>query len=213
MKKHLNSTFEFDLQLFADGDDGNNSEVNEETSEAPEVHEKKSVKTYTDEEVNAIVASKLARERDKQEKARKEAEEAEKFKNMNEQQKLDARIKKMEKELSEYKQRETESRMTTVAREAMSEAGVNVPDSILKSLIATKAEETKANVDAFIKIFNDAVTSQVASKLHTEDPKKGTRPASSLTREQILSTKDTLQRQKLMSENPDLFPELSGLYN
>lgn len=128
---------------------------------------------------------------------------------MTEQQKVEARIQKMEKELANYKQRENESQMTTVAREAMSEAGVSVPDSILRSLIAQKAEDTKANVDGFIKVFNEAVNRQVSARLHHEEPRTGlTRPAAGLTRQQIMETKDPIVRQKLIAENADLFPEL-----
>lgn len=176
---------------------------------APETPATEPERKYTDADVDAIIKERLTREREKQERERKEAQEAEKFKAMTQQQKVEARIQKMEKELAGYKQRETESQMTTVAREAMNEAGISVPDSILKHLIAQKAEDTKTNVDGFIKAFNEAVGKQVASKLTRNEPKVGlSRPGAELTRKQIMETKDPLTRQKLIAENPDLFPEL-----
>lgn len=195
------------LQLFAE----DTADIStDQTADTPEVTSEpdKQVRTYSDDDVDRIVQERLARERAKIQKEQADAAEAERFKKMNEQQKIEARMQKLEAQLNDYKRRETETQMMTVAREAITSAGVNVTDTILKALVSDKAEATKANVDSFLSAFKEAVDKQVAAKLTHAEPKKGSRPAAGLTRSQILETKDRATRQKLIAENPDLFPEM-----
>jgi hypothetical protein len=87
----------------------------------------------------------------------------------------------------------------------LSDDGVNVPDELLSVMVTMDAEETKAAVDGFVKVFKEAVENAVKERLRGEPPRKGTGGASAMTKEQILAIKEPELRQKKMLENRHLF--------
>ena len=70
-------------------------------------------KKYTDDDVDRIVKSRIARER---EQAKKEKEEAEKLAEMNATQKAEYERDQLKKEIAELKRKDALSEMTKVAR-------------------------------------------------------------------------------------------------
>jgi hypothetical protein len=95
--------------------------------------------------------------------------------------------------------------MTKTARNMLKDVNLSVPDELLAVMVTTDANETKAAVDAFAKMFKDAVEDAVKERLKGAPPKKGSAGGSAMTKEQIMAIKDPELRQKKMLENRELF--------
>ena len=197
----------FNLQLFTDGDAPEGGEGNNDGN-APEGGEgnndgEKNTKKYSDEDVNKIIAKKFAEWEKKQEKKTKENQEAERLKNMSEQEKRDHEFKELQDKIANYEKQEALGKMTKVARSILSEQEINVNDELLSNLVTEDADTTKTNVENFAKMFKAAVQKEVAAKLRHEPPKKGS--GAKLTKEDILKVQNRAERQKLIKEHMSLF--------
>lgn len=199
----------FNLQLFAedgtdggddgsdDGDDGSDDDDDDKGGE-PE-------KKYTDADIDKIVKERLARERKAAEKKARQQAEAEKLKNMTAAEKRDAEFEEMKARLATLEAEKNQASMLSTASDILKDAGIVVSSKLVGHLIAETADETKANVDEFVKLYNDAVNKGVkaAMKASGSNPKKS--GASTLTREEIMKVKNPVERQKLIKDNMQLF--------
>ena len=199
----------FNLQLFAedgtdggddgsdDGDDGSD-DGDDDRSDEPE-------KKYTDADIDKIVKERLARERKAAEKKARQQAEAEKLKNMTAAEKRDAEFEQMKARLASLEAEKNQAEMLSTASDILKDAGINVSSKLVGHLIAETADETKANVDEFVKLYNDAVNKGIktAMKAAGSNPKKG--GTSTLTKEDIMKVKNSAERQKLINENMHLF--------
>ena len=200
----------YNLQLFADesqhepaknptdplakGEPDGTQESNEE--KAGEAQKK----LYTDEDVDKLINRKFA---EWQAKKDQEINEAQKLAEMNEQQKAEYKLDKLQKELDEYKNRETLSEMAKTARSILSEQNINIPDELVSVLVTTDADTTSENVKAFAKAFQSAVSQAVDSKISHREPRTG--GSKTVTKNDIMAIKDTATRQKAIAENIELF--------
>lgn len=203
------------LQLFADESvetsqndvnktiDNKEQEQGQENEKAPTAKLKNPDEPkYTDKDVDEILNRKLAKWKEKQQKA---VDEAKKLSAMNAQQKAEYERDKLQKELDEYKRRASLAEMSKTARKMLSESGITIPDELLSMMVTTDAEQTKAAIDGFTKVFTESVESAVKEKLRGETPRKGSGGAATMTKEQIMAIKDPELRQKKMLENKELF--------
>lgn len=160
-------------------------------------------KLFTQADVDRVVQERLARER--KEQAEKQAEAA-KLAAMNEKEKRDYELKKLQEELAGYKAREIRAAMTKEARSMLTGKGLSdISDELVACLVVeSDAEATKKNVENFSTMFTAAVDEAVKAKLRGKTPERGSTP-SSLTQEQILAVKDRRERQRLIRENMNLF--------
>ena len=131
--------------------------------------------------------------------------EAEKLAKMTNEEKAAYRISQMEKELNAFKEKDTLAEMAKTARKMLAEDEINIPDELLSHLVSTDAEDTKNTVQAFARLFKDAVQDAVKDKLKGNPPKRGTGGRGNVTREQILAIKDPSERQRMIAEHIDLF--------
>lgn len=131
--------------------------------------------------------------------------EAEKLAKMTNEEKAAYRMSQMEKELNAFKEKDTLAEMSKTARKMLSEEDINIPDELLSHLVSTDAEDTKNTVQAFVKLFKDAVQDAVKDKLKGNPPKRGTGGKGTVTREQILAIKNPSERQRMIAEHMDLF--------
>lgn len=200
----------YNLQLFADepqNEPANNpteppvkgkSDGTQESNEDKAGEAQK--KLYTDEDVDKLINRKFA---EWQAKKDQEINEAQKLAKMNEQQKAEYKLDKLQKELDEYKNRETLSEMAKTARSILSEQNINIPDELVSVLVTTDADTTSANVKAFAKAFQSAVSQAVDSKISHREPRTG--DSKIITKDDIMAIKDTAARQKAIAENIELF--------
>ena len=211
--KRKHNLVSLNLQLFADdggdddgdGDDGSDDNSDGDGDEGDDKPEKK----YTDEDIDRIVNQRLARERKAAERKAKEAAEAEKLKRMTAAEKRDAEFEQMKRELAELKGEKQKSEMLSTASDILRDAGINVSSKLVGHLIADTADETKANVDEFVKLYNDAVNKGVkaAMKAAGSSPKRkgGSSDSGEWTKEKIYEVKDPIKRQQLIKEHWELF--------
>ncbi len=208
--KRAGNAYPVDLQLFSDdgdgGDDGDDGdEDGPDDGDGGDGDDGKPEKKYTDDDIDRIVKQRLARERKEAEKkARKEAE-AEKLKNMTAAEKQAAEFEQMKKELAELKAEKQNADMISSASDILKDAGINVSSKLVAKLIADTADETKANVDEFVKLFNEAVNKGVKAAMKENGGSPKRKGGSQLTREDIMKVKNASERQRLIKENMHLF--------
>lgn len=183
-----------------DGEGANKDATNTTTQTEPKQEDKQQPK-YTDADVDEIVSKRLAKW-EKQQAAK--VEEAAKLAEMNAQQKAEYERDKVQKELDEYKRRDTVNAMVAESRRQLSEQGITVSDDILARLVGETAEETKASVDAFSTAFTAAVEDAVKKQLAGKAPAAGV-ATKTMTKEEILAIKDPITRQAAIRDNIGLF--------
>ena len=180
--------------------EGANKDATATTQTEPKQDNKQQPK-YTDADVDEIVSKRLAKW-EKQQAAK--VEEAAKLAEMNAQQKAEYERDKVQKELDEYKRRDTVNAMVAESRRQLSEQGIAVSDDILARLVGETAEETKASVDAFSAAFTAAVEDAVKKQLAGKAPAAGV-ATKTMTKEEILAIKDPITRQAAIRDNIGLF--------
>ena len=198
-----------------------NNVVNEEV-QTQDLKTEEVVKTFTQEEVNEMIAKRVAREAKKiakeQEetlKARLEAErlESEKLAKMNEADRARALAEKREKELIEReekllaKERELEqSMLLNVSKDMLAERGLSIEFSKMILASSRDAESIKENIDIFKKNFDEAVEKAVSERLRGSIPKTKS-SAITVTKEEFKKM-NLSERTKLYNDNPELYKEL-----
>lgn len=181
--------------------EGANKDAATTTQTEPKQDDNKQQPKYTDADVDEIVSKRLAKW-EKQQAAK--VEEAAKLAEMNAQQKAEYERDKVQKELDEYKRRDTVNAMVAESRRQLSEQGIAVSDDILARLVGETAEETKASVDAFSTAFTAAVEDAVKKQLAGKAPAAGV-ATKTMTKEEILAIKDPIARQAAIRDNIGLF--------
>lgn len=126
---------------------------------------------YSDKDLDEILSKKFAKWQEKQQKA---VDEAQKLATMNATQKAEYERDQLQKELDELKKQASLAEMMKTSRKMLAEEGIIVTDELLSIMVNTNAEETKASVDSFAKLFKEAVESAVKDRLRGESPKVGT---------------------------------------
>ena len=94
--------------------------------------------------------------------------------------------------------------MSKTARKMLADQEINIPDELLTHLVSESAEETKTSVEAFAKLYKEAVQEGVKNKLNGAPPKAAI-GGNGITKEQILAVKNPAERQRLIAENISLF--------
>lgn len=197
------------LQLFAEaGQDEQiqgqeeGKETGQEEKQPPKKKDepKKKETKYTDEDLDRIINQKFADWQKKQEKA---VDEAKKLAEMNAQEKAEYERDQFKKELAELREKNAISEMMKTARQMLADEEINISDELLANLVTSDAEETKASVQSFAKLFKDAVQNAVKDALKGNPPKTG--KGSSVTKEQIMAIKNPAERQRMIAENINLF--------
>lgn len=190
-----------------------NVETNDERIETDNTEQEKQTEKkepelkYSDDDVDEIIDKKFAKWQKQQEEKINELKEAQKLEKMNEDEKADYKIKKLQKELEGYKKRENQSAMAKVAQSMLVEEGFNISDDLVSNLITDEAESTKDNVKDFTKLLKEAVEKEVNERLKGKSPKvKTTRTKTAkATKSEILGIKDPVKRQEAIANNLDLF--------
>ena len=154
-------------------------------------------RTYTDEEVDAIIERRFAKWQKQQDQ---KVAEAARLAEMNATQKAEYEREQALKKLAEYERRDAVRQMTDESRRQLREAGVDVPDEVVAVLVGEDAEATKAAVDGFAEAFKAAVEAEVKRRLAGSAPRAGA-DASAMSAEDILRIKDPMERQRAIKQN------------
>ena len=130
--------------------------------------------------------------------------EAEKLAKMTKEEKAEYKNRKLEKELEDLKRQNAVTEMAKTARKMLADEEINIPDELLGHLVSESAENTKAAVEAFSKMYKTAVQAAVKDALKGNPPKGGT-GGKTMTKEQIMAISNPVERQRLIAENIALF--------
>ena len=165
-----------------------NVNVNEAVEVTEEIKPQEEIKTFTQEEVNAILEKRLSREIKKIEAEKQKAmelelkaelEEAEKLAKMSETERVKAKAEreraKFEKERKKFEEEMrafNQERMLNTTMTTLSEK--NLPVEFASFLRADNAEQIMDNISTFEKHFNDAVEKVVLERLRGKTPQAGT---------------------------------------
>lgn len=159
--KHMNNNYGqtriFKLQMFAEGE-APEGEGGESTDQQDE-------KKYSDKDVDKIVKGKYAKwkaEMDKElkekdEAAKKAQEEAAKLAKMNAEQKQQYEMDKIKSQNQELQAKLERIELGKAATNILKESNIEATDEILEFVVADNAENTKANIDKFVKIIEAQV--------------------------------------------------------
>lgn len=189
-----------DGQKSDDGKAGDNGAQDEKSGDDGASGKNADEKKYSDADLDKIINQKFAKWQKDQEKA---VDEAKKLATMTEQEKAEHERDEIKKELEALKKANNMAEMGKQARKLLSDDGINVPDNLVEMIITENAETTKANVEAFSKLFKGAVQSAVKETLKGKAP--GTGSSGTITKEQIMNITDPIERQQKIKENIGLF--------
>ncbi|HEM5984274.1 TPA: DUF4355 domain-containing protein [Streptococcus suis] len=180
-----------------------------DTSETAETTEK----TFTQEEVNALIEKRLAKqEKSFNKRIQEKLDEAEKLRQMNADQKAEYEAKKQADYIAELEAKINRSGLEKEASKILSEVGIAVDDNILGFVVKDTAEATQEAVDSFSTLVNDLADKKVSEMLKGKTPKKVEQTTSaSITQEQFnrMSYRAQLDLQK---SDPELYEKLSKGY-
>ncbi len=140
---------------------------------------------YSDEDVDKLINKKFA---EWESKKQKELDEASKLAEMNAQQKAEYNFKKeqeahaaTQKELDEYKRKDTLAEMSKEARKMLAEESINISDELLSLIVTTDAEQTQTAVKNFAKLFKEAVETAAKENAKGVTPKNITNNSDNLS--------------------------------
>ena len=164
-----------------------NNTSNQPTEVKPEKQDSaQSEKTFTQEEVDAMVQSRLAREKEKMSKSLRteieedvrkrietEQSEAKKLKKMNEDQRRKYDMDKKDQEIADLKAKLNRSEMEHVATDLLSKKGITADTDTLNFVVAEDAETTQANIDRFADLINKKAQANRREDFNVPEPKSG----------------------------------------
>nr|DAE54165.1 MAG TPA: Major capsid protein [Caudoviricetes sp.] len=187
----------------------NNTSVEEvqEQTETTEVKAKEEVKTFTQEEVDKIIAKRIAREKkDIEAKIEAERKQAEELAKLSEQEKASKLLEIKEKELEEkIRAFESEKLLNETSKQLASK---NLPTEFAEILKGVDAETTLENIKVFEEKFNAALEVKVNERLRGNVPKVATKVAGTITKEDFAKM-SYADRVKLFNENRELYNQLN----
>lgn len=167
-------------------------------------------KTYTQEEVDAL----LQREGDRrvtealktaERKNQEKVKEAQKLAQMNEQEKYQYELEQREKAIAEKEKALALAENKNEASKILAEKGLSL--SLVDFVVAEDAETMNKNISLLDKAFKQSVKLEVEKRLSSNTPKKNLPLDQTITKEQAKKM-GIMERQKLLNENPELYSQL-----
>lgn len=165
--------------------------------------EKPTEKTFTQQEVDDIVKSRIEREI---KKLTAKAQEPKKLTEINEIETLKSELQETQKALRELTTQHIKTELRAKASDILNSNGIKPNDKMLDILVADTAETTHDN----IKAFTDLLKAQAVDIVKVQ--MKGVTPVSTtanvtktVTKAEIMAIKDVNERQKMIAENLHLF--------
>ena len=171
-----------------------------------EVTETNGDKTYTEQEVQALLQSEADRRvssalKKQEAKFNERMKESEKLARMNEQEKFQYQLEQREKELAERERQLSLSENKASAMKVLADKGLNV--GLVDFVVTDDAETMKSNIDLLERAFKASVKAEVEKRLSSNSPKKNFVDSDEMTKEKF-SKLSLVEQQKLLNENPEL---------
>ena len=190
----------------------NNTNTGAEVTATENVNVNEEVKTYTQEEVDALLQKEADRRvtsalKKQAEKFEREKAESEKLRDMDEQQRKEYEYEKKVKEL-ENKEREFNLMQHKLeASKIMGEHGL--PVSFVDYIVAEDAETMMANITNFETQWKAAVADAVSARIAQPAPKGSNVSQTGLTKE-AFKKMSLAQQSEIYRTNPELYKQLTA---
>lgn len=186
-----------------------NVNVNQEETNTEVDHttdDTKKGKTFSQDEVNAILEKRLAKERAKMEQLIKsEISEAQRLETLSENEREKALF---EKELNSFKEEKSKFEREKLLLETNKQLiSKNLPTDFAEHLISNDAKTTLENINNFEKVWQDAINKEVSQKIKGTSPTKPVQETNQITKESFRKM-SLLEQSRLAQENPKLYEDL-----
>ena len=184
-------------------------EVKEETVDTQQ-ETTSTEKTFTQAEVDKLITDRVTRALKKAEKdAQAKADEAEKLRKMNAEQKAQYETEKKDAKIAELEAQLIRQGLEKEASQMLSEHGLPVKEEVLAYVVRDNAEETQASVNDFVAIVNDLADVKVQEMLKGKTPRRIENPGGTVTKEQF-DNMTVSERNKIYNDNPELYEQLTN---
>lgn len=168
-------------------------------------------KTYTQEEVDALIKAESDRKVTKalqtvEAKNKKKVQEAERLANMSAEQKYEYELSAREAAIEQKEKELALAENRNVCSKILAEKGISL--DLVNFVVAEDADIMDSNIKALEKAFKQSVKTEVEKRLTTNVPKQNLPTNEVITKEQFkkMSISELTQ---LREEQPELFAELS----
>ena len=168
-------------------------------------------KTYTQEEVDALLQQETDRRvtaalKKQEAKNQKKVMEAKKLAAMDEQARYEYELEQREAAIAEKEKELAVAENRTAASKILNDRGIDL--SLVDFVVAETAEDMMTNIDLLDKAFKKSVKTEVEKRLAGNTPKKGLAVDKSMTKEQFrkLSYNELVE---LKTNEPELYASLS----
>lgn len=183
-----------------------------ETQVEGQVEETTTPKTYTEEEVQALLQQETDRRvtsaLKKQEKKNQEAvREAQKLAQMNEQEKFQYQLEQREKAIAAKEKELALMENKNEASKILADKGLSL--ALVDFVVAEDAETMSANIKILEQAFKQSVKAEVEKRMGGSTPKKAVTVNKTMTQEEFakMSYTDMLA---LKQQDPELYRQLSA---
>ena len=158
------------------------------------------------EHINKLISQQRSKAvEDYQKKQEQEKSEAKKLAKMNDAEKHQHELDKINAEKKELADRLARFEMEKVATKILNDSEIAVSDDVLNFVIRDTAEHTEQSINSFIGLVNSLADKKVDSMLKGKSPKRVESSTNGMTKSQIMAISDRNERQRLISENIELF--------
>lgn len=199
-----------------------NNTVTQSADVEPEKQDSaQSEKTFSQAEVDAMVQSRLAREKEKMSKSlrneieedvrnqiKNEESEANKLKKMDEDQRRKYELDKRDQEIKELKAKLNRSEIEHVATDLLSKKGIAADSDTLKFVVAEDAETTQANIERFADLINQKAQANRREDFDVPEPKSGNNNSTSPVSKEEFQDMDYHEKLKLKEKQPAVYKQL-----
>lgn len=164
-------------------------------------------KTYTQSEVDALLQAETDRRvTSALKKQQQKFDEAQKLANMTAEEK---NTYEYNQRLSELEERESKLAMKELSLETEKQlAEKGLPTAAATFIVAVDAEQTKNNIEAFEKMFNEAIELEINKRIATGAPRANT-SSGGITPEQFKKM-SLPQQAEIFRTQPELYRQLTG---
>ena len=162
-----------DLQTFATKDDEPADTSTEETK-TETIDNNKEDKTFTQEDVNSIVQTRVNRASKSLMQEIEDLKEQLKTQNLSAEEKKSYEEQKKEKELEELKTEVLKYKLTNKATKVLAEKGYVATEDILNIVLKNDEDETLKAIDTVVDLVDNLVNERIKEKAREATPKSST---------------------------------------
>lgn len=176
------------------------------------VEETTTVKTYTQEEVDALLQQegdrRVSQALKKQEaKNQQRVREAEKLAQMNEHEKFEYQLQQRELAIAEKEKQLALMENKNTASKILAEKGISL--DLVDFIVAEDAETMNYNINLLDRAFKASVKAEVEKRLASTSPKKNFVDSEQMTKEKF-NKLSLREQQEMLRNNPDLIKTIIG---